>query len=205
LEVNCLATSAQRSAPKTSVPHPTASRDALVLAASAAVDDNIAPIVGMTGRWHSCCCLSAVQANVQRRTEVDRRRMPRGGRRDYDRPGRHPRVLVADSYDGARQSCARYLERFHFDVVEAADGEAALARILAAPPRLILSEWDLPTMPAARLKRWLAQGGVGDIPVIVLTTTVEAGEEVPRVAGILRKPFSLVDMLQEVRRALRAA
>jgi len=49
------------------------------------------------------------------------------------------------------------------------------------------------------------QGGVGDIPVIVLATTVEAGEEVPRVAGILRKPFSLVDMLQEVRRALRAA
>jgi CheY-like chemotaxis protein len=137
--------------------------------------------------------------------DVERRREPRGGRRDYDRPGRYPRILVADSYDGARHACARYLERFHFDVSEAAHGDEAVARILSAPPRLILSEWNLPAMPAARLKRWLAQETAGTIPIILLASTIEADEEVPRVAGILRKPFSLVDMLKEVRRALRAA
>jgi CheY-like chemotaxis protein len=140
---------------------------------------------------------------MNQRTEVDRRRVPRGGRRDCDRAGRHPRVLVAESYDGVRQACVRYLERLHFDVAQAADGEEALARILEEPPRLILSEWNLPTMPAARLKQWLTQGRVGDIPVIVLASTVEIDEELPRVAGILRKPFSLVDMMLEVRRALR--
>jgi CheY-like chemotaxis protein len=137
--------------------------------------------------------------------DVDRRRAPRGGRRDYDRPGRYPRILVADSYEGARHTCARYLERFHFDVAEAAHGEEAVARILSAPPRLILSEWKLPAMPAARLKEWLAEGGAGDIPIILLASTIENNEEVPRVAGILQKPFSLIDMLKEVRRALRAA
>ena len=36
---------------------------------------------------------------------VDRRSVPRGGRRETDRSGRHPNVLVADSYEGARVPC----------------------------------------------------------------------------------------------------
>jgi len=99
--------------------------------------------------------------------------------------GRYPPVLIADSYEGARRPCVRYLDRFHFDVAEAANGEEALKQIVATTPRLIVTEWTLPTMPADRLCQWLAQGWR------------------TRVAAILVKPFSLETMLNEVRRVLR--
>jgi len=140
------------------------------------------------------------------RSGMDRRRVPRGGRRASDRAGKYPPVLIADSYEGARQACARYLEQFHFDVVEAADGEQALARIVETPPQVILTEWNLPSMPASRLQQWITQRRPdSDIPVIVLATAVEADAKLPRVAGLLRKPFSLSEMLEEVRRVLRSS
>lgn len=130
--------------------------------------------------------------------------MPRGGRREYDRSGRYPPVLVADSYEGARRPCVRYLDRFHFDVAEATNGEDALKHIVSTTPRLIITEWTLPTMPADRLCQWLAQGWrTRDIPVIVVAADYDARRQMPSVASILVKPFSLETMLTEVRRVLR--
>jgi CheY-like chemotaxis protein len=140
----------------------------------------------------------------RRDEEPDRRRVSRGGRRPYDRVGRHPALLVADSYEGARRPCARYLQRLNFDVSEAGTGEEALSRILQAPPRLILAEWSLPTMPDGKLTQWLAQGfRTRDIPVIILANT-DLTAPPPSVAGVLRKPFTLAQMIEEVRRVLRA-
>lgn len=140
---------------------------------------------------------------------TDRRRVPRGGRRAADRTGKHPAVLVAESYDGVRQSCSRYLDRFNFQVVEAADGEQALSRIAAEPPQVILAELDLPAMPAWRLAHWLSQSWrTRQIPLIVLVDDADgptARELRNLVAGVLSKPFPLGEMLEQVRRALRAA
>lgn len=144
-------------------------------------------------------------SEVRRREEPDRRRVPRGGRRPYDRPGRHPSLLVADGYEGARKPCARYLQRLNFDVIEAETGEEALARIVQAPPRLILTEWSLPSMPDGRLTQWLAQGfRTRDIPVILIANGANPSLPLPTVAGVLRKPFTLAQMIAEVRRVLRA-
>jgi len=130
--------------------------------------------------------------------------VPRGGRRDYDRPGRYPPVLVADSYDGARRPCVRYLARFNFEVAEAANGEDALTQIVSTTPRLIVAEWTLPFMPAERLCQWLAQGWrTREIPVIVVAADFDVRRLMPSVAAILVKPFSLETMLSEVRRVLR--
>jgi two-component system phosphate regulon response regulator PhoB len=118
--------------------------------------------------------------------------------------GRYPPVLIADSYEGARRPCVRYLDRFHFDVAEAANGEEALKQIVATTPRLIVTEWTLPTMPADRLCQWLAQGWrTREIPVIVVAADYDARRQMPSVAAILVKPFSLETMLNEVRRVLR--
>jgi CheY-like chemotaxis protein len=142
-----------------------------------------------------------------RNTLSDRRRVPRGGRRATDRAGKYPAVLVAESYDGVRQSCSRYLDRFHFEVSEAADGEQALARIAAAPPQVIVTELNLPSMPAWRLANWLSQSWrTRQIPVIVLAGDVDPStsqELRPSVSAILLKPFPLGEMLDEIRRALR--
>ena len=112
-------------------------------------------------------------------------------------------MLIADGYEGARRPCARYLHRLNFDVSEAESGEEALSRILHAPPRLILAEWSLPSMPDGRLAHWLAQGfRTRDIPVILLANAADVAT--PSVAGVLRKPFTLAQMIDEVRRVLRA-
>ena len=142
------------------------------------------------------------------RSLPDRRRVPRGGRRPTDRPGKYPPVLVAESYDGVRQSCARYLDRFHFQVAEAADGEQALRLIGAEPPQVILAELDLPSMSAPRLAQWLSQSWrTRQIPVIVLAGDLNPSDtsDFRRVvAGVLVKPFTLRTMLDEIRRVIRA-
>jgi CheY-like chemotaxis protein len=144
-----------------------------------------------------------------RKPQADRRRVPRGGRRATDRAGKHPALLIAESYEGVRQSCSRYLDRFHFHVAEAADGEQAIARIAADPPQVILTELNLPSMPAWRLKQWLSQSWrTRQIPIIVLADNLDgsAAEELRQhMAGVLMKPFPLGRMLDEIRRTLRIA
>jgi DNA-binding response OmpR family regulator len=144
-----------------------------------------------------------------RRETPDRRRVPRGGRRTADRPGRYPPLLIAESYEGVRKTCSRYLQQFHFQVVQAATGEEALARIVAEPPHLILAEVNLPSMPAGRLAQWLAQSWrTRHIPVIAMAGGIDrtgSPDELPGlVAGVLQKPFPLRVMLDEIRRVLRA-
>jgi DNA-binding response OmpR family regulator len=151
----------------------------------------------------------STMANAQQRgARPDRRRVPRGGRRNTDRPGRYPPILVADSYDGARRPCARYLDRFHFQVAEASHGEEALSFIIALAPHVILADSSLPTMPAWRLKQWLAQNWrTRNIPVIVMANDLAPDDADLREkgGGVLVKPFALTTMLAEVRRVLRNA
>src|SRR6476646_919215 len=94
--------------------------------------------------------------DAQRRSprERDRRRVARGGRRGTDQEGRHPLVLVAESYEAARQSCARYLDHFNFLVREAGDRDQALAAV-AETPAVILIEGDLPDLSPPQLAGYL--------------------------------------------------
>jgi len=136
----------------------------------------------------------------------DRRRLPRGGRRAGDQPGRYPNLLVADSYDGARVPCVRYLSKFGFHVDQAADGHEALALIKAKQPHVILVEEGLPAVPAMRLVRPLHNDPTTrDIRVIVMTSDFELTRESAEhgEAAVLVKPFALSLMLQEIRKALR--
>jgi DNA-binding response OmpR family regulator len=141
---------------------------------------------------------------MERRIDSDRRHVPRGGRRAFDREGTYPPILVAESYDSVRKACSRYLQQFHFDVTEAADGEQALAKIVVGRPQVILAEWNLPAMTAGRLAEWVARRPLGNVPVIILANAAEDDVVPPRAAGVLRKPFALSEMLEEVRRVLRA-
>ena len=108
-------------------------------------------------------------------------------------------MVVADSDDGARRVCARYLNRFGFQVEEATTGEAAVAIIGTCHPHVAIGELTLPRDDAfqARIRE---QG----IPYIV-TATSDVGIVLPDATAVLVKPFPLAELLQEVRRALRLA
>jgi DNA-binding response OmpR family regulator len=137
----------------------------------------------------------------------DRRRVARGGRRNGDQPGRFPRLLVAESYDGVREPCVRYLNKFGFHVDEAATGEIALAKIATAPPHLILVESRLPGAPVSAIMCQLRDGTAAPaIPIIAMTSDADwdsKGVVDEPLVSVIVKPFSLSTMLEEVRRLLR--
>jgi DNA-binding response OmpR family regulator len=120
-------------------------------------------------------------------------------------------VLVAESYEGVRTSCRRYLDRFQFAVSEASDGEQALKQIAAEPPQVILAELNLPSMPAERLAQWLSQSWrTRQIPIIVLAGGLDPFDTPAEdfrnlAAGVLVKPFTLRTMIEEIRRVLRTS
>lgn len=132
--------------------------------------------------------------------------MPRGGRRPSDRPGRHPTLLVAESYAAVRRPFVKYLEYYSFRVTQASNGDELLAAVTRARPHVILTEAALPHMAAQRLSQWLANSyHTRHIPVIVLADALSEGAEtrLGNPAGVLFKPFPLSSMLDEVRRVLR--
>ena len=136
-------------------------------------------------------------------TDSDRRRMPRGGRRTSDRPGRFPVLLVADAYEGARQSFVRYLTRFGFRVEEAGTTAQALALLDTVRPHVMLADLTLPGASALLQGTGAAAPGGVPVPIIGLLTW-EGSRTPPEVAGVLVKPFRLRVMLDEVRQVLRA-
>ena len=135
---------------------------------------------------------------AERRHADDRRGAPRGGRRPLDVPGRYPPVLVADSDDGARRVCARYLGRFGFQVEEATTGEAAVAIVEMCHPQVAIAELTLP-----RDDDFQARVRERDIPYIV-TVASDVGCTPPDAAAVLLKPFPLSSLISAVRLALSA-
>ena len=101
------------------------------------------------------------------------------------------------------------LEFEGFDCAEAADGEACLGQIHAAPPDLILMDATMPRLDgwecAQRIK---ANPKTRHIPVIMLTAHVFQ-EHRDRAAGVgadgfLAKPILPDELAAEIRRVLKA-
>ena len=143
----------------------------------------------------------------RRRASVpDRRRFPRGGQRPGDLPGRHPRVIVADSYSGVRRPCVAYLTHFNFLVEEADRGSSLLDAVLAEgePPAVVIMDCELADS-AVQLR--LTQTPQ-PVPVILLVDSAEDASIRTNAAlapaAVLVKPFALASMLEAIRTVLRA-
>jgi CheY-like chemotaxis protein len=147
------------------------------------------------------------EQDARRSLLPDRRKASRGGRRDYDRPGRDPMLLVADSYDGVRRAYVRYLNLFGFLVKEAQNASEAIAILRSATPRVILAEAPMPMLDAARLWEQIqADPRTRSTPIILLASDFDAPETVGRFrpAAVLHKPFHLSVLINAVRRVLRS-
>jgi twitching motility two-component system response regulator PilH len=66
-----------------------------------------------------------------------------------------PHVLIVDDSPTGRQAAASLLQRHGYAVVTAEDGEQALERVAAAPPRVILLDIVLPKMNGYQVLRQL--------------------------------------------------
>jgi len=118
------------------------------------------------------------------------------------------RILVVDDQRTNAEMVAGLLRNLGYEVQTAADGAAALERVLAAPPDLLVSDINMPKMNGYELCRHLrAEPATALLPVILITST-EAQTE--RIKGIeagaddfLMKPVNWPELFGRVKRLLR--
>lgn len=120
-------------------------------------------------------------------------------------------VLVVDDDPDIRELITWKLAQAGYSTQVAADGEAALAAVVAGDgasmPDLILVDWMMPKMSGIDVCRALRQDPVtARIPVILLTANAqEADVELGFAAGVddyIAKPFSPREMLSRIEAVL---
>ncbi len=116
-----------------------------------------------------------------------------------------PRILVVDDEGTVREVLRRYLEREGYRVCEAADGHAALDRLLDEPPDLVVLDLMLPGIEGLTVAQEMRARS--QIPIIMLTAK---GETLDRIQGLeygaddyIVKPFSPREVVLRVQAVLR--
>jgi len=141
-----------------------------------------------------------------------------GGHRRYRRgdldaflersgPGRGrsgPLVLVVDDDPGVRQVVRANLEAEGYAVREAGSADEGLASLETEPPDLLLLDVMMPEVDGwEMLRRVQERYGVGAIPVLVFSGTVEeravADAAVRGARGFLGKPFDLQQLIDQAK------
>jgi two-component system response regulator HydG len=115
------------------------------------------------------------------------------------------RILVVDDDSSARAAVGSLLGGEGYDVDTAADGEAALERLVELPPDAIVTDLDMPVMNGMQLLGELRGRGHG-VPVIVVTSAAEVRSAVEAMrAGAtdyITKPVDFDALLLSIERAL---
>lgn len=115
------------------------------------------------------------------------------------------RLLLVDDDDAVRSLLRMTLPTEEFVVVEAADGEEALAELQRERPDIVLLDWKLPGRSGGVVLADLRREHPG-LPVIVLTAdmTAKTREEATALGAdtFLTKPFSPRELLGVVERLL---
>ena len=94
-------------------------------------------------------------------------------------------VLVVDDDADARHHVRTVLERDDWTVVEAENGRAALERVAAALPRVVLLDLEMPVLDGfGFLEAFRMIPGCADIPVVVLTALDLTRDDRRRLQGV---------------------
>ncbi len=118
---------------------------------------------------------------------------------------RWPYILVVDDDADFREGMRTELERKGYEVDEAEDGQAALAKITERPPLLVLLDLQMPVMNGRELMQKLRRiEGLSEVPVVVLSSFgYEWEAELMGAQGYLGKPFDALELEQIMARVLR--
>jgi CheY-like chemotaxis protein len=117
------------------------------------------------------------------------------------------RVLVVDDKASNRELLRTALEHTGHEVLEAGDGEAALAIMRSAKPALVLLDIQMPGLDGyAVLERVLADEELRGIPVVAVTAYAMAGDsQRGKMAGFreyITKPVPLKKLMLVVNKEL---
>jgi DNA-binding response OmpR family regulator len=123
------------------------------------------------------------------------------------------RVLVADDEARIVRLVAGYLKAAGFEVLEAADGEAALAAARSSRPDCLVLDIAMPGLDGLAVARAVradaARAGAAAVPVIFLTARADEADRVEALESgaddYVVKPFSPRELAARVKAVLRRA
>ena len=120
----------------------------------------------------------------ERRQLRDRRRFARGGRRDYDRDGFSPLILVADEDGNSGARCEAILAALKFAVAPARTIDEALTVMRALRPNLVVARVSDPARLEAGMR---AMETLVSVPLLIVTDDLLSPErliaEIRRMLG----------------------
>ena len=116
-------------------------------------------------------------------------------------------ILYVEDNEMNRKIVRDLLKRTTYQVIEAFDGEAGVAKALEVRPDLILMDIQLPKISGIEaMRRIRAQGPVAATPIVAITSFALSGDEQKaKEAGAtayLAKPYSPFDLLNLIRKLL---
>jgi two-component system cell cycle response regulator DivK len=117
------------------------------------------------------------------------------------------RILVMEDQEDNRQIIRDVLAATGYEIVEAEDGEQALAAVAKECPDLIVMEIQLPSIDGYEaIRRIRTDPAILSIPIIAVSSYAPSGEEQKaRAAGcddFLTKPYSPRHLLAKIRQYL---
>ena len=117
-------------------------------------------------------------------------------------------ILLVDDEESIQKLLTYPLQRDGYRVVQARDGEDALARFRETPADLVVLDLMLPKLSGLEVCKRIREEGSA-VPIVMLTAR---GDEVDKVVGLeigaddyITKPFSIREFMSRVRALLRRA
>jgi two-component system, cell cycle response regulator DivK len=114
------------------------------------------------------------------------------------------RILVVEDQEDNRQILRDLLGNAGYELIEAENGEEALAAVARQRPDLILMDIQLPVMDGYEATRRIRTNpDLKSVPIIAVTSYALAGDESKALAagcdGYVSKPYSPRELLAKVR------
>ncbi len=117
------------------------------------------------------------------------------------------RIMTADDSTSVRQMVSFTLKQSGYEVVEAADGRAALTAIAASPVDMLITDLNMPGLDGIELIREVRKDPrCRFIPIIMLTTESQGAKKQEGksagATGWIVKPFKPEQLLAVVKKVL---
>jgi CheY-like chemotaxis protein len=107
-------------------------------------------------------------------------------------------VLVADDFTDTRKLMKLLLEKYGFDVLEAADGYQAVEQAVSEHPDLILMDLAMPVMDGIQATQAIRRhDDLADVPIVAVTAYGDFYNERARDAGcndVIQKPLEFTQI-----------
>ncbi len=114
------------------------------------------------------------------------------------------RILVVDDNEDSRELVKKTLKKHDYEIIEAVDGEEAIAKAIAYRPDLILMDISIPKIDGYEATRRLKErADFKDIPIIAFTAHAMRGDQEKALQagcdGYISKPINVRELPNQIR------